>query len=141
MAPTYSLAEHPVQHSIIVLMAEDEALIATSLEDALKDAGFQTTHVFTGREAMQWMDLHHTNLGGLITDIRLGCDVDGWAVARRARELIPGVPIIYTSGDSAHEHTAKGVPDSVMLQKPFAPAQLITAISTLLNAQPAQQPS
>jgi hypothetical protein len=44
------------------------------------------------------------------------------------------------SGDSAHEHTVQGVPDSVMLQKPFAPAQLITAIATLLNAVPPQQP-
>jgi hypothetical protein len=41
--------------------------------------------------------------------------------------------VIYLSGDSAHEWTAQGVPGSVMLQKPFVMAQLITAITTLLN--------
>lgn len=37
------------------------------------------------------------------------------------------------SGDSAHEWTAQGVPNSVMVSKPFVVAQIITAISTLLN--------
>jgi hypothetical protein len=37
------------------------------------------------------------------------------------------------SGDSAHEWSANGVPESVMLQKPFVMAPLITAITTLLN--------
>jgi hypothetical protein len=37
------------------------------------------------------------------------------------------------SGDSAPEWTSKGVPNSIMVAKPFAPAQIITAVSTLLN--------
>jgi hypothetical protein len=37
------------------------------------------------------------------------------------------------SGDSAREWSANGVPESIMLQKPFVLAQLITAITTLLN--------
>jgi hypothetical protein len=37
------------------------------------------------------------------------------------------------SGDSAEEWASKGVPNSIMLSKPFAPAQLSTAVSQLLN--------
>jgi hypothetical protein len=37
------------------------------------------------------------------------------------------------SGQSADAWTVKGVPNSIMLAKPFAPAQLVTAISNLLN--------
>lgn len=66
--------------------------------------------------------------------------MDGWEVARHARELTPNFPVVYMSGDSAHEHTVQGVPESVMIQKPFAPAQLVTAMSMLLNALPLQQP-
>jgi len=29
---------------------------------------------------------------------------------------------------------SQGVPKSILLQKPFAPAQLVTAVSNLLNA-------
>ena len=54
-------------------------------------------------------------------------------MGHRAREVVSGIPVIYMSGDSAHEWSANGVPESVMLQKPFVMAQLITAITTLLN--------
>jgi CheY-like chemotaxis protein len=137
-ASTYSLAEHRVRPSILILLAEDEALVAVSLQDALEDAGFTVRAVMSGEEAVSALDTSHADLGGVITDIRLGTDVDGWAVARHARELIPDIPIVYMSGDSAHEHTSHGVPLSIMLQKPFALAQVITAISTLLNAVPPQ---
>jgi two-component system, cell cycle response regulator CpdR len=32
--------------------------------------------------------------------------------------------------------TSQGVPNSILLQKPFAPAQLVTAVPQLLNAMP-----
>lgn len=128
-----------MQKPILILLAEDEDLIAFSLQQELIEAGFAVQHVSTGEQAMEELDQRGAELSGVITDIRLGPGVDGWAVARHARELIPNVPIVYMSGDSAHEHTVYGVPESVMLQKPFASAQLITAISTLLNAMPPPQ--
>jgi CheY-like chemotaxis protein len=60
--------------------------------------------------------------------------VDGWEVAKHARELDPEFPVIYMSGDSASDWGSKGVPNSIMLSKPFAPAQLLTAVSQLLNS-------
>jgi DNA-binding response OmpR family regulator len=124
-----------------ILFAEDEPLIALSLQDALEQAGFRVDHVVAGADALAALETHQADLSGLITDIRLGGDVNGWVIARAARELVPHLPVVYISGDSAHEHTAHGVPDSVMLQKPFAAAQLVTAIATLLNAVPPTQPS
>jgi hypothetical protein len=37
------------------------------------------------------------------------------------------------SGAAAADWTSKGVPNSIMLAKPFAPAQLLTAVSNFLN--------
>jgi hypothetical protein len=37
------------------------------------------------------------------------------------------------SGKDAADWASKGVPNSIMLAKPFAPAQLVTAVSQLLN--------
>lgn len=124
----------------LVLLAEDEALIAVDLETALCEAGFDSRHVASGQEAIDELDRRHGEFCGLVTDIRLGDSVDGWAVARRARELIPGVPVVYMSGDSAHEHTIQGVPESVMLHKPFAVAQLTTALAMLVNAATQREP-
>jgi hypothetical protein len=40
------------------------------------------------------------------------------------------------SGDSAEDWASKGVPHSIMLPKPFAPAQLVSAVSHLPNIGP-----
>jgi hypothetical protein len=40
----------------------------------------------------------------------------------------------YMSGDSSADWAVEGVPNSIMLAKPFAPAQLVTAISQLLTS-------
>jgi len=41
--------------------------------------------------------------------------------------------IHYMTGASADDWASKGVPNSILLTKPFAPAQLLTAVSQLLN--------
>ena len=37
---------------------------------------------------------------------------------------------------AADDWGSQGVPNSILLQKPFAPAQLVTALAQLLNAAP-----
>ena len=56
--------------------------------------------------------------------------------AKQARELDPNFPVVYMTGAAADQWPVHGVPNSVLLTKPFAPAQLVTAISNLLNAAP-----
>jgi CheY-like chemotaxis protein len=60
--------------------------------------------------------------------------MDGWEVAKQAREINPAFPIVYMTGAAADEWASHGVPNSVLLTKPFAPAQLLTALAQLLNA-------
>jgi DNA-binding response OmpR family regulator len=60
--------------------------------------------------------------------------INGWEVAKQVREIDPGCPVIYVTGSAAEEWASRGVPHSILLQKPFAPAQLVTAVSSLLNA-------
>jgi CheY-like chemotaxis protein len=54
-------------------------------------------------------------------------------VARQIREKEPAFPVVYMTGAAADDWASQGVPNSILLQKPFAPAQLITAVSQLLN--------
>jgi len=129
-----------VQQSLLILLAEDDALIAMTLQDALEEASFAVHLVSNAEEAIRALERRHTELSGVITDINFGRELDGWAIGQRARELVPQFPVVYISGDSAHEHTAKGVPESIMLQKPFAAAQMVTGLSTLLNAMPLPPP-
>jgi DNA-binding response OmpR family regulator len=118
----------------VILVLEDDELLHSVVEDTLNDGGFKADIVVSGEEAVSLLSEHKGKYRALVTDIRVRGKMDGWEVARHAREIEPDFPIVYMSGDSAADWTAKGVPNSIMLAKPFAPAQLVTAVSNLLNS-------
>lgn len=91
--------------------------------------------VSSGKQAIELLDSADGKYRALVTDIHLGRgQADGWEIGRHAREIDPEFPVVYISGDSAEEWASKGIPHSIMLAKPFAPAQLLTAVSQLLNS-------
>ena len=114
-----------------ILIVEDEALIRMGLADSLHSGGFAVAECSGGVEAMGYID-SAPQLQGLITDIRLGEGPTGWEVARHARRKFANLPVVYVTGDSAADWTVEGVPGSVLLQKPYADAQMLTAMSNLL---------
>jgi CheY-like chemotaxis protein len=118
----------------VVLLVEDEPLVLLVAQDALEAGGYTVLPVQLATEALHVLDSRIAELSGLVTDIRLPGGVDGWEIARHARELKPDLPVVYTTADSAPDWPAKGVPNSVVVQKPYAGAQLLTAISTLMTA-------
>jgi len=122
------------QDTPTVLIVEDDEAIQSLIEDALADGGFSTAFALSGEEAVTLLKGHKGKYQALVTDINLRGRMEGWDVARGARELDPQFPVVYISGASGAEWPVKGVPNSVMLVKPFAPSQLVTAVAQLLNA-------
>ena len=123
-----------MENLVVILVVEDDQLIQGVIEEALTDGGFEIALASSGEQAIELLDAEQPEFRALVTDINLGRGVrDGWAVARYARENKPDLPIVYMTGDSADEWPSKGVPNSILLTKPFAPAQLVTAVSQLLN--------
>jgi len=126
----------PLQDLIVILIVEDDYMVQNLVEVALTEGGFETAIASTGKEAVSLLSASKGKYRALVTDINLGPDdkVAGWEIARRAREIDPEFPIVYMTGDSADEWGSQGVPNSIILTKPFAPAQLVTAVSQLLNS-------
>jgi CheY-like chemotaxis protein len=116
-----------------VLYAEDEGLIAALVEDCLVDAGFDVLVADSGATAARLLEQKGDQVAALVTDIQLGAGMDGWELARAARAINEQLPVVYTTGDSAHLWSSEGVPLSVVIQKPFVEAQVITALANLLN--------
>jgi DNA-binding response OmpR family regulator len=54
-------------------------------------------------------------------------------LAQRARDLIPALPVVYVTGDSSHRWQVNGVPESVLLTKPFVPDEIVVAMRSLLR--------
>ena len=117
----------------LILVVEDDELIQSLVGDTLSDGGFGTVVAASGEEALSLLRGHKREYRALVTDINLSGKMDGWEVAQHAREIEPDFPVVYMSGAAVADWTSKGVPNSIMLAKPFAPAQLLTAVSNLLN--------
>jgi DNA-binding NtrC family response regulator len=116
-----------------VLIVEDDPLVSMAVEDAITDAGFEIMVERSGDAAIAELDKDAKRFCALLTDVRMPGKADGWDVAHRARELCPTLPVIYMTGDSAYLWSVHGVPDSLLLQKPFLDAHIVSALSTLLN--------
>lgn len=127
-AGSLSLNEMPV-----ILVVEDDQSIQIMIEDALTEGGFESAIAASGEEGITLLQGNKGKYRALVTDINLLGRFDGWEVARRAREIDPAFPIVYMTGLAADQWPSQGVPNSILLEKPFAPAQLVTAISNLLN--------
>jgi CheY-like chemotaxis protein len=119
---------------LVILVVEDDHAIQSVVEEALTDGGFEPAIAASGEEAVTLLKGGLTKYRALVTDINLRGTMGGWEVAKVAREIDPEFPIVYMTGASADQYASHGVPNSILLTKPFAPAQLVTAVSQLLNS-------
>jgi DNA-binding response OmpR family regulator len=123
-----------MENSIVVLVVEDDPLIHDVLGEALVDGGFTVAQASTTSDAISMLEAPDAAYRALVTDINLEPGPGtGWEIARRARQINADLAVIYMTGKSGQEYASNGVPNSILLTKPFAPAQLIAAVSQLLN--------
>ncbi len=120
-------------HRPPVLLVEDEVLAAEYLVSELEDAGYQVLHALNGSDAITILNGHFADLKAILTDVRLGLGPSGWDVARAARQKAPYIPVVYTTAESPDDWAAYGVPNSLLVTKPFAASQLIIAIGQLIT--------
>lgn len=122
-----------LQDAPIILVIEDDRDLQTMVEDALRDGGYEPAIAGSGEEALTLLKAFRTKYSALVTDIRLLGRLDGWRVARGAREIDPSFPVLYITGGGGDEWPTRGVPDSVLLNKPFSPDELVAAVAKLLE--------
>ena len=116
----------------LVLIVDDDPQVRNIVTEVVSDGGFGCRNASSGEEAIGLLNTDRCQ--ALVVDIGFGRDhVKGWSVARRARAFDPTLPVIYITGGSTDEWAVEGVPNSILLTKPFAPPQLIAALAQLLN--------
>jgi CheY-like chemotaxis protein len=114
-----------------VLLVEDELLIRMWLADNLADAGFDVLEAEDGDHALL-MIKQTDSLDLLITDIQMPGRTDGNLVAACAKQIHPGLPVIYASGRPASLRNAIG-PRDAFIPKPFTGATLLSTALRLLE--------
>jgi CheY-like chemotaxis protein len=109
-----------------VLLVEDDDLVRDCLAEALHDAGLDIEGSASGEAALMVLR-RVTAPKVLVTDINLGHGMDGLAFARAAREVHPGLPVVYISGRYAELRGLTG--RERFLPKPFTAPTLLRAIA------------
>jgi CheY-like chemotaxis protein len=103
---------------IRVLLVEDEILVNEWVTQSLSEQGFAVQSVTNAADALGYLTSDLVDV--LFTDINLPGKMDGAALARRARELLPDLPVIYASARAMLAPDAR-VPGAIMVPKPYAP--------------------
>ena len=101
-----------------VLLVEDEPMISDLATEALQEQGFEVAAVSNAGEALRRL-ISGAQIDILFTDVNLPGGMDGGTLARRARELRPNLPVIYTSGRRAVIEQLDPVEGSMFVPKPY----------------------
>jgi two-component system, response regulator PdtaR len=117
---------------IRVLLVEDEFLISEMVAESLTQQGFAVQAVFNGLDALK--HLTSTSVDVLFTDISLPGGIDGTTLARNARELLPGLPVVYASGGLRMFDLPARVPHSIFVAKPYDPEVVGRVLAAAVGA-------
>ena len=105
------------------------------LAEELAREGFAVCQAENGDQAIAFLQNPPAAFTLLITDIHMPGHLNGLDVARRMRRQHPEVPIIYTTG---RPEALDGFDDlgarEVLVEKPYAPAELMATVRQLLDA-------
>lgn len=113
----------------LVLIVDDEKIVAETLSAIVKNHGFNSKAVHSGEAALA--ECHHTP-AIVVADVMMG-DISGIELAIQLRKLHPNCRVLLMSG----AHAASALLDSAQEQgydfdiiaKPFHPSQLLQWIA------------
>jgi DNA-binding response OmpR family regulator len=115
------------------LIVEDEFLVRLTLAEALADEGFDVIEAETADEAIDLLQADD-GIQLLLTDIQLPGRLNGHELARRARQSVPGLPIIFMTGRPEAMGTRDGSPRDVFIAKPYLPSEVCAVARRLTGS-------
>jgi len=117
----------------VALVVEDEAVIRAILAEELEDAGFTVVEADSADAAVTAF-AGRSDIGIVVTDVRMPGSMDGIGLARWMREHAPAVPIIITSGFAAPPDAAAINPAIVrVVAKPYVGRDIAEWMAALVG--------
>ena len=118
----------------VILIVEDEEALRVLAESIIEHRGHTTLSAGTVEQAIALLE-GEQKAELLFTDLGLQGDLEaGLKAAQEAVKRIPGLPVLYTTGQGLTDGMrAMFVERSGFLAKPYTDEQLYSAISDLLH--------
>jgi two-component system, cell cycle sensor histidine kinase and response regulator CckA len=128
-APDAPAAAAPVDR-LTALVVEDEAALRRLAARTLRGAGHTVLEAGSGEAALALADSHIGPIDVLFTDVVMP-GISGPMLAAQLTQRYPGIRVVLTSGYTESEVARRGlaVTPSGFLHKPYAPAELLAALS------------
>jgi DNA-binding NtrC family response regulator len=117
------------------LLVEDQLIILENMRQELEDESFDVLTASSAEEARAIIDFPGQRIDAAFLDIDLGPGENGFCVARHARDVMPDLPVIYTSGGIRGGLVSEQVKDSLFVAKPYYPSQIGALIKTILSVK------
>jgi CheY-like chemotaxis protein len=115
-----------------VLVVEDDVAVRNLAARVLGRAGYRVVEAGDGFEAVRLVHEMERPPQLLITDAAMP-RMGGRELARRMREALPPLRVLYVTGDPAE--MAAGEPGAEVLEKPFSPDSLVRRAREVLDAE------
>ena len=103
------------------------------LEQALTQSGFDVLSAPSVEMATQILWDAEEPINVLVIDLPTASGDSPWTAAEEGRRRSSEIGVVYITSDGPHSWAVSGVPDSILLRKPIAAAQVVTAVANLLN--------
>ena len=113
----------------ILLIVEDEALLAMALRDELEDSGYRVLDL-TGRPQEAITVARACQPALALVNIQLQGRDDGVALAEELKGM--GIPVLFISGQVSRARSARTVAIG-SLPKPYSPVDMVQAVDYLLR--------
>jgi len=116
-----------------ILVAEDDAGVRSSVVAQLAELGYRVLAAADGEEALAILSRGET-IDLLFTDVVMPGALNGRALALKAREILPGLEVVFTSGytENAIIHNGRLDEGVTLLSKPYRLPQLAEAVHKAL---------
>jgi PAS domain S-box-containing protein len=134
--PVQSRQELPPVNGLKVLVVDDEVDLLEIAVAYLDGMGLTVFHAIDGNQAIEILE-RVPDIALMVTDVMMPGGMDGVELARRARVLVPGLKIIYSSGfpsDALAQRSGTRV-DGPLLYKPYQRQKFVDMVSQGLVAQ------
>ena len=120
-----------------ILLVEDEEQVRRTLQIILEHAGCDVAVAENMEAALDVLRARKADIALLVTDVVMPRG-GGRELAERARQLHPGLPVLFISGHPDDDLVVREKlgPDVPFLQKPFTAQDLIAAIARVLGEVP-----
>ncbi len=118
-----------------ILVVDDEREILELVPAILRDEGYRVSSAISGDVALMILE-QGLPFQLLITDIAMPGLLDGYALARKARELRPEMSFIYMTGFAGMASVrSRGAPYGEMIIKPWTTQRLLDAVGAIVRVR------